>query len=255
MAQLQVGTSGWSYPHWRERFYPKESKAADWLPYYAKHFSTVELNNSFYRLPSKDQFKEWAARLPDGFIVTVKVSRYITHIKRLRNARQYLDTLLERAEGLGEHLGPLLFQTPPRLRADLERLEELVKTLPEGHRFAFEFRHESWFNEEVYELLKSGGAALCIASSPNYPSKRMVTAPFSFFRFHGGTELHSSEYGEAELSGWADEIGDHLDRGVDVYAYFNNDANAYAVGNAQRLRELVDERRGLLVTGCCRQVT
>jgi uncharacterized protein YecE (DUF72 family) len=230
MAELRVGTSGWHYPHWKRVFYPAGLKPDDWLAFYAQTFDTVEVNNSFYRLPSREVFEGWARTVPPGFAFAVKASRYITHNKKLKDPRQPLDRLMKSADGLGDKLGPILFQLPPRWRSNPGRLEEFVGALHSGHRYAFEFRDDSWMNDEIFAILRARNCALCIASSPGRPSVRTLTADFSFLRFHGG-EL-AGKYSSAELSEWAAFARGILSEGKDVYAYFNNDVHGFAVRNA-----------------------
>ena len=239
---LRVGTSGWHYLHWRGLFYPAGMAPGDFLPFYAAHFDTVELNNTFYQLPSRDNFAAWAGKVPAGFTFSVKASRYITHRKKLKEPEQSLSRFLDNAAGLGANLGPVLFQLPPRWRADPSRLSDFIGTLPPSYRFVFEFRDPSWFTEEIYGILREAGCALCVASSPSFPEERRITADFLFLRFHGGKELYGSDYSGAELREWAHWVKPSLDLGMDVFAYFNNDANGYAVSNAMEFRNLLNPR-------------
>ena len=239
MAALRVGTSGWHYKHWERAFYPADLKPEDWLPFYASRFGTVEINNSFYRLPSRDAFVSWAEKVPPGFTFAVKASRYITHMKKLRAAGESLSNLLENAGGLGEKLGPILFQLPPHWQRDPSRLEEFIALLPGGVRCAFEFRDETWLHDDIYRILESGNCALCIASSPAFPSTRRITADFVFLRFHGGDIPYGSKYSREELEEWATFTRSLLEAKRDVYAYFNNDAFGYAVEDARIFKELV----------------
>lgn len=232
MPELRVGTSGWHYGHWREVFYPPDAKPGEWLSLYARTFDTVEVNNSFYRLPSREVFSTWAREVPSGFLFAVKANRYITHMKKLRQAEDALAAFMHNAGGLGKKLGPILFQLPPRWKANPSRLGGFIAGLPEKRRYAFEFRDESWLDEEVFRVLEAHGCAFCIASSPSFPSARRVTADFAFLRFHGGKVLYGSKYTRAELEEWASFARSLLLDGVDVYAYFNNDAYGYAVEDA-----------------------
>ena len=237
--KLYIGTSGWSYKHWRGPFYPAGLAQDKWLEFYARTFQTVEINSSFYRLPKRETFESWRARTPQGFIFAVKGSRYITHVKKLKDVGEALKKLLESADGLGEKLGPILFQFPANWHANLERLAGFIQMLPSGYRYAFEFRHESWFNEGTYTLLRSRETALCIADSPQWPIAYEVTAPFTFIRLHGGRVLYASEYSEPELSRWAEITAGFLSRQLDVFVYFNNDAFGYAVKNALQLKHIL----------------
>lgn len=244
MARFCVGTSGYNYSHWRGRFYPEGLPSTDWIAYYAREFSTVELNVTFYRLPLAKTFANWYERTPSGFFFALKGSRLVTHLKRLAGVEETVCRFFERAAGLKEKLGVVLWQLPPGLKADGARLAafcELLAADPVASnvRHAFEFRHQSWFVPEVYEILARHRHALCVADGPRWPKAREVTADFVYLRFHGSRKLYSSGYTSEELAGWAEQIRDWLDRGYDVYAYFNNDAEGYAVANARELRSLV----------------
>lgn len=199
----------------------------------------MEINNSFYRLPSRDTFASWSQKVPPGFIFAVKASRFITHRKKLQACGEALSGLLLNASGLGNKLGPVLFQLPPRWRANPPRLQEFVASLPAERRYAFEFRDESWLQDDIYDILRSANCALCVADSPAFPRSRRVTADFVFMRFHGGETLYGSKYSRGELEDWAAFARSMLRDGHDVYAYFNNDASAYAVEDAATLRALV----------------
>ena len=231
-----VGTSGWHYDHWRYRFYPPELAKAKWLKFYASHFTTVELNNSFYRLPSEDAFTNWRDSSPANFAFAVKVSRFITHIKRLKNTQEAVETFLSRARILGEKLGPLLYQLPPNMHRDDGRLESFLSTLPQGMKHVFEFRHESWLDDRVFEILHKCNAGLCVFDMPSISCPLVATADFAYIRFHGSTGLYFSCYSDEELAGWAKRLADLAANLKEVYIYFNNDAEAFAVRNAITLR-------------------
>ena len=239
MAELRGGTSGWHYPHWKDIFYPTGLKQADWLSFFAGHFDTVEINNSFYRLPSREVFAGWAEGVPDGFLFAVKASRYITHNKKLTDPAEPLSRFMKSSSGLGKKLGPILFQLPPHWRSNPARLRDFIHTLPAGRRYAFEFRDPSWLNEEIYEILRTSKCALCVASSPDGPKARAVTADFSFMRFHGGKL--AGKYSRGELKEWAAFARGVLHEGKDIYAYFNNDPHAYAIQNASDFRRLLEK--------------
>jgi len=236
---LRIGTSGWSYKHWKGLFYPEDLNTNEWLKYYCKHFDTVELNSSFYHLPKLTTFESWYRKTPKNFLFAVKGSRFISHILKLNDAREPLQTLLNNASGLKEKLGPILFQLPPNFSLDLKRLEKFIKILPTDQRFTFEFRHQSWFCEEVYKLLKKNNLALTISDTPKYPLIEKVTADFVYIRLHGHEVLYASRYSKAELSEWARKIRGWLKDNLDIYVYFDNDANANAVRNATELKELL----------------
>lgn len=232
-----IGTSGWSYDHWSGVFYPSGLKASDRLSFYIKHFNSVEINNTFYHLPTPKAFKGWKESAIEGFIYAVKGSRFITHMKKLKDSQKPLNLFLKRASILGEHLGPVLFQLPPHWKCNPKRLAEFIKLLPDKLRFAFEFRDESWFNDEVYDILTKGNHALCIYHMPDFQSPIEVTASFVYIRFHGTEYLYGGRYSKKELLRWAGIMKGFIKNGLDAYAYFNNDANAYAVTNAKELKE------------------
>lgn len=234
---VRVGTSGWAYPHWRGRFYPAALPEADWLSHYTRSFDSVELNSSFYRLPTRDQFAAWREGTPPGFVFAVKASRFITHMKKLLDPDLTLPPLLEAVAGLGDRLGPLLFQLPPRWHVNLDRLQSFLQVLPRNIRCAFEFRDPSWHCREVAERLAKFNAAFCIYDIGGFTSPRWVTTDFVYLRLHGPGAPYCGGYGEAALQEWAEWLDG---QGVaDAYAYFDNDEAAYAVENARRLQVLV----------------
>lgn len=240
MAPVLIGTSGWVYPHWRERFYPKGLPQTRWLEYYAQHFPTVEVNNSFYRLPSKEAFTSWRERTPEEFVFSIKASRYITHIKRLRDAPPALTVFMERAVHLQPKLGPVLFQLPPRFAVDLELLEAFLKVLPKTIRPVMEFRDPSWHIRPVYDLLERYGAAYCIMVSPELKRELLVTSRTLYVRFHAPGGVRPA-FGRRRLTEWADRIAT-LMRDADAgWAYFNNDAQGAALDDANTLRSLLGD--------------
>jgi uncharacterized protein YecE (DUF72 family) len=243
VTRVRVGCSGWNYDSWRHGvFYSERLPARRWLAAYAEQFDTVEINATFYRLPKRAAAERWAQESPDDFTFTVKVSRYLTHVKRLRETPQHLDLLLARIEPLiaAGKLGPLLWQLPPTFRRDDQRLAEVLAGLPRTLRHAFEFRHESWFAEPVMELLRGHGIALVIADRPEIRSfqTRDLTTDFTFVRFHHGTRGRRGNYSPAELAEWAASIRE-WSAARDVYAYFNNDWEGFAPANASALKELL----------------
>jgi uncharacterized protein YecE (DUF72 family) len=235
---IRIGCSGWNYQHWRNGvFYPPRLPARRWLEYYAEHFDTVEVNSTFYRLPRENAVANWARESPSGFLFAVKMSRYVTHIKRLRDLPPSLELFYSRIRPLvgSPKLGPMLWQLPGTFHRDDERLARALELLPAG-RHCFEFRHESWFVDEVYELLRSHGVALVIGDTPTRPFQaRELTADWTFIRFHHGTRGRNSNYSQRELEEWAKRIGAWAEQ-VDVYVYFNNDWNGYAVQNGLWLK-------------------
>ena len=238
---IHIGTSGWVYPHWVGPFYPPDLPEPEWLAFYAERFQTVEINRSFYRLPGREQFAAWQAQaaVRADFTFAVKASRYITHLKKLRGVEESVARLVAAAEGLGDRLGPFLYQLPARWRANPARLAELVALLPRRHAAVFEFRDPSWFAPEVLRILEDAGCALVVAIGGACPTPAEIPSlgPFGYFRFHNGA--HGIGLSDEELVQWAERIARAADGGRAVYAYFNNDPEAYAVRNALRLRELL----------------
>jgi uncharacterized protein YecE (DUF72 family) len=242
VSEVRIGCSGWNYDHWRERVYPKGLPQRRWLEHYATLFDTVEINNTFYRLPRVTSVQRWVEESPPGFLLAVKMSRYITHIRRLDGLEQGIPLFYSRIAPLARSpkLGPVLWQLPPTFKRDDERLEATLEALP-GGRHCFEFREASWYVDEVYELLRRRGVALVIPDSPKYRFRTLeLTADWTFVRFHHGQRGRGGNYSESELREWADRIGGWRDAGLDVYAYFNNDWEGYAVKNGVRLKGLLD---------------
>jgi len=243
MRKIFIGTSGYIYPHWEGIFYPEDLPKSKKLEYYCQHFKTVELNNTFYRLPSKKTFESWYKRSPKDFIFAVKVSRFITHVKKLKDCKEPWKTFLERALILKEKLGPLLFQLPPFLKKDSRKLKDFIEMLyknsPKNLKFAFEFRNESWCDSEIYQILKEKNCAWVVVDSPNWPKRYEVTADFAYVRMHGSKVLFSSDYTKEELKELANYIKKWRKQNLDVFVYFNNDAYGYAVKNAKELMNLL----------------
>jgi len=252
VSKTYIGTSGWSYD-W-DNFYPQGFSANKRLSYFSRHFLTAEVNYSFYQLPRESTYEKWKKETPEDFIFALKLSRYITHIKRLSEAKDLLKTFLSRAKILGEKLGPILIQLPPNFRINPERLQaflgeaaEIKKKLKIADlRLAFEFRHLSWFEpsldrKEILKILKKHKTAFAFAHSSRhpYPQDEPLTAGFVYFRFHGPGALFASRYGKRKLGLWAEKIEKLLKEGLDVYAYFNNDFNGYAVEDARSLIDLL----------------
>jgi uncharacterized protein YecE (DUF72 family) len=228
-----LGTSGWHYKDWRERFYPVEVPQRAWLEFYAERFATVESNNAFYRLPSGERFAAWAGSTPDDFVMAVKMSRYLTHMKRLRDPAEPVGRFLGRVEQLGDKLGPVLLQLPPTLRADQELLDEALKRFPSHVRVAVEFRHESWWTTETRSSLEKRGAALCMADRGSRSVTELWrTADWTYLRFHAGAASPSPCYGRSALAGWAERLHDAFGD-VDAFVYFNNDPGGCALRDAR----------------------
>jgi uncharacterized protein YecE (DUF72 family) len=235
-----IGTSGWSYKHWRGPFYPSGSaKGIDQLRFYAERFDTVEVNGTFYRLIEVDTFRRWREETPPGFVFACKGSRYLTHMKRLKDPEQGALRFFERVEALGDKLGPIVFQLPGRFKPDRERLTGFLKALPKGHRYAFEFRDPAWFQPEILEALARHNAALCLYEFAGQEAPLEVTADFVYIRLHGPDGPYRGSYGEPALKTWAERIREWARPGRDVYCYFDNDDRAFAPKNALRLKELL----------------
>jgi uncharacterized protein YecE (DUF72 family) len=238
LRRLRVGCSGWVYRDWRGSFYPKDLPQRRWLERYAEVFDTVEINNTFYRLPSRDAVAGWHEATPAGFTFTVKASRYITHVKRLRQVADGLARLSERIEPIAEagKLGPILWQLPANFQRDDDRLAAALEALDQG-RHCFEFRHPSWFTAPVYELLRAHRAALVVGDHPKWPfQERRLTTDWTVIRFHHGRRGRGGNYSPAELAEWRRRVAQWRRRAT-VFAYFNNDWKGYAPANALRLRD------------------
>ncbi len=239
---VRIGCSGWSYPHWRKRFYPEKMPARKHFAFYAQHFNTVELNNSFYRQPPRERFGAWREQAPPGFVFAVKGSRYVTHIKRLAVEKKSIDLVVDAALGLGEKLGPILFQLQATFHVDLERLERFIGMLPTDVRFTLEFRHDSWLVPAVFELLRSHRIALCIPDHPKMPRALEPTSDFIYIRMH--LPPNGLGYGKHALQPWADRVVAWHHDGLDVFVYFNNDMEGHAIKDAKTLISLVDAKVG-----------
>ena len=237
MGRVRIGCSGWNYADWKGPFYPEKGcPASRWLEYYAQHFDTVEVNSTFYRLASRDAVARWLEQTPDGFVFAPKISRYITHIKRLTDLDQAVERFYERIEPLVESpkFGPVLWQLPANFHRDDERLASTLAKLPPG-RHCFEFRDPSWFSDDVYAQLRAHDTALVIGDHPERPFQtHEFTTDFTFVRFHYGHRGRGGNYSDTEIDDWAGRIAEWR-RARDVFAYFNNDWNAYAIRNAKRL--------------------
>ncbi len=243
MARFWVGTSGWHYYHWLGNFYPEDLPSGRWLAYYARHFATVELNNSFYRQPRPSAWELWRRTVPEGFRFAVKANRFITHIKRLREVADSLERFLEGASRLGDRLGPLLYQLPPsfhRTEENLERLARFLELLPRQQQHAVEFRHRSWFGEETWSMLRRYGVAFCCFDSPGLKTPLVATAPHAYVRFHGGEALYASNYSDEALWEFSRRLLALGQETAEVYVYFNNDACGFAVSNARTLRDYLE---------------
>ncbi|HZQ28400.1 MAG TPA: DUF72 domain-containing protein [Acidimicrobiales bacterium] len=245
---ILIGTSGWQYKDWRGTFYPSDVPQSRWLEFYAGHFQTQEVNNAFYRLPSPETFRAWRDRTPDDFVMVVKASRYLTHVKRLRDPEEPVRRLMANAGALGPKLGAVLVQLPPTLT--YERFPELEQTLacfPRSVRVAVEFRHDSWWRDETYDLLRRFDAACCLPDSPRRSAPLVRTAGWGYVRMHEGVASPRPCYGEKALDSWAQRVASLYPDGEDVFVFFNNDPHACAVRDA-RLFALACRRHGLAHT-------
>lgn len=237
---VHIGTSGWHYKHWLGTFYPAKTAASRMFEFYAERFDTVELNNSFYKLPQVETFREWRDAAPRNFLFAVKASRFITHNLKLKNPQNALDNILSRAEVLGEKLGPVLFQLPPRWHKNVQRLDEFLTVLPNFHRYTFEFREPSWHCEEVFAVLRKHHAAYCIHEIAGFQTDLELTADFTYVRLHGpGAGKYEGSYSDAQLRRWAKQVRHWSETLKAIYIYFDNDQAGYAARNALRLKQLV----------------
>lgn len=236
---VRIGTAGWTYPHWKGTFYPHDLADDERLLYYTRHFDSVEINNSFYQLPTARTLRHWRDIAPTEFRFAVKASRYITHMKKLKDPEDGLTAFLDRVAVLEHKIGPILFQMPPRWRFNEERLAAFLKALSGDFRYAFEFRDHSWINERTYGLLSAHGAAFCIYELNGFLSPKEITADFIYVRLHGPEGPYQGSYDARVLSGWAGSISAWARAGRDIYCYFDNDQAGYAPENAGRLRQML----------------
>jgi uncharacterized protein YecE (DUF72 family) len=241
-APVRVGTSGWEYRHWVGSFYPRDLARDRRLEFYADRFDTVELNNSFYRLPDGDVFARWARRVPKQFAFAVKASRYLTHVRRLREPEEPLERLWSRADRLGAHLGPMLYQLPPRWRPNHDRLATFLMAVPRSRLQAIEIRDRRWYGARLASLLADAEVALCIHDMPGSTPAPVRVGPFVYIRFHGAGERYGGAYSAQRLTAWGRRIRAWSEQGWPVWAYFNNDIGGHAVRDADRLRTLIQRR-------------
>ncbi len=238
--KLLIGTAGFSYRDWIGKFYPEDLPSNQWLEYYSQHFQTLELNNTFYRLPAEKTFINWRRRTPGGFSFAVKAHQRLTHWKRLNVDQEIWSWFWSKVTLLGEKLAAILFQLPPSMKKDAVRLVKFLEQFKTPVRFAFEFRHQSWFDQEVYQILKAFNCALVFHDAQRWPSPPFeITADFVYLRFHGVETLYNYYYSQEQLNNWKLKIENWLNSGLDVFAYFNNDIDAYAVENAFQLISLL----------------
>ncbi|MGE5357431.1 MAG: DUF72 domain-containing protein [Bacteroidales bacterium] len=239
---VRIGCSGWQYRHWRGTFYPEELPQTRWFSYYASRFDTVELNNPFYRLPARETFVRWRQAAPAAFVFAVKASRYLTHMKKLKEPAEAIERLFHSVRGLGRRLGPVLYQLPPHWTRDTARLAEFLARVPRNVRQVVEVRDPSWYAEEVYDLLARHRVALCLHDMTGSASGRVRVGPFVYVRFHGSGARYGGAYPDGMLEDWADWLGEQVAAGLAVYAYFNNDVGGHAPRDAVRLRAFLARR-------------
>jgi uncharacterized protein YecE (DUF72 family) len=238
---IRIGCSGWQYTHWRGDFYPAELPQARWLEYYAERFNTVEINNTFYRLPAAAAFAAWGRRAPRGFVYAVKASRYLTHMKKLKDPEEPIQRFFTRAKRLEHAFGPVLYQLPPNMPLNLERFDTFLKALPRTRRHTIEFREPSWYVDEVFDRLRHHKIALCLHDMKGSATGKLAIGPFVYVRFHG-PQKYTGRYPDAVLDAWAEFLAGHARGGLPIYAYFNNDTGGHAPRDAVRLRAAVAHR-------------
>jgi uncharacterized protein YecE (DUF72 family) len=237
--QIRVGCSGWNYRHWRGCFYPKDMPPSRWFRFYADTFDSVEINNSFYRLPAASTFEAWREQAPPAFRYAVKANRYLTQAKKLKDCEEPLKRMMAPLRSLGDRLGPVLYQLPPRFRRNTERLEAFLCLLPRNVTHVFEFRDASWHVETVFELLDRYGVGFCTHDFPNAPAPRLAVGPVAYVRFHGGAGKYWGRYRDEALLEWAGWMAATARAGRPVWAFFNNDADAASVQDALTLRAML----------------
>ncbi|MFW6140432.1 MAG: DUF72 domain-containing protein [Acidobacteriota bacterium] len=238
---IYIGTSGWHYKHWKGVFYPSDTPNKEYLRYYVQHFRTAEINNSFYQIPDKKTLQNWSCEAGKDFIFSAKASRYITHMKKLKDPQEPVKNFMNKIKALGNSLGPILFQLPPRWKKNRGRLQSFLQALPSGHQYTFEFRDPDWFRDDIYELLERQKAAFCIYDFNRRQSPKIVTSGFVYIRLHGPDGAYQGKYDDQKLSGWAGAISQWKQQGKDVFCYFDNDQVGYAAENAERLQEMIGE--------------
>lgn len=238
-SKILIGTSGWHYDHWKGPFYPGDISNEDMLTYYCEHFNTVEINNTFYKLPDKSTLENWKNTVPSDFVFSVKASRYITHMKKLNDPSEPVSRFLEGISVLKEKLGTILFQLPPRWKVNTDRLHDFLKLLTDEFRYCFEFRDSSWFSGDVYDLLSEFGASFCIYDLDGTVSPCEVTADLVYVRLHGPDGPYKGKYGKTKLGDWVEHIKSWTREGNEVFVYFDNDESGYAAMNADQLRDMI----------------
>jgi uncharacterized protein YecE (DUF72 family) len=237
--KIHIGTAGWHYKHWQGVFYPEQVRPPGFLSYYIQFLQTVELNNPFYRLPEPEKFTVWRKSVPEDFIFSVKASRFITHIKKLQEVQSSVENFIKNVSFLKEKLGVVLFQLPPAWNINIDRFENFIGILPEGYRYTFEFRNHTWYQDEIYEILRQYNVSFCIYELEHHQSPLIETADFVYIRLHGPEGKYAGNYSDQILNQWAERCLSWQKKGKDVYVYFDNDQLGYAAFNAIKLQEIV----------------
>jgi len=237
---IHIGTSGWHYDHWKGPFYPKGLPKKEFLRFYAEHLHTVEINSSFYRLPAEKTLLDWRDNAPKGFFFSAKASRYLTHMKKLKDPQQPLAVFFDAIDVLEGKLGPIVFQLPPHWRCNPERLHAFLEALPTGHRYAFEFRDPTWLDNRVYDALIGHNAAFCIYELAGHMSPKEVTADFIYIRLHGPGDAYQGQYDKTTLAGWAGAFATWARQGKEIFCYFDNDEAGYAAQDACNLKHMIE---------------
>jgi uncharacterized protein YecE (DUF72 family) len=241
MERIRIGCSGWNYKHWRGLFYPAAMPQRRWFEHYAEHFDTVEINNSFYRLPKAEIFDKWRMQAPPGFCYAVKANRFLTQAKKLKDCAEPLARMMAPFRALGDRLGPILYQLPPRFRINLERLEDFLKLAPRDVTNVFEFRDPSWYAPGTFALLDRYGASFCVHDMPESASERIAVGRVAYLRFHGTGGKYWGRYSDETLLSWADWLVAQAKGGRAAWAYFNNDIYAHAIHDARTLKAMVSQ--------------
>jgi uncharacterized protein YecE (DUF72 family) len=234
-----IGTSGWVYEHWKGPFYPEEINNKKMLPYYSKNFKTVEVNNTFYKLPKKAVVENWSDRTPSDFVFALKANRYITHMKNLKDGKDPIHNFIKIVRNMGKKLGPILFQLPPPWNLNFKRIKQFTEILPGEFLYVFELRNSSWYVDKIYNLFEENNIALCFHDITGKDSPQIITANFLYIRFHGPQGNYQNKYTEQHLTEWAKKIILWLEKDLTIYIYFNNDAYGRAIENAKELRAII----------------
>jgi len=239
--KIYIGTSGWHYLHWKGAFYPEDLSANNYLNFYQKQFDTVEVNNTFYKMPEKKTLCEWKETVKQDFIFSVKASRFITHMKKLKDTEEPVSNFLDIVSVFKDNLGPVLFQLPPKWKLNSERLKNFLNSLPEDYRYVFEFRDPSWFDEEIYRLLMHYHAAFCFYDLNQQLSPKEITTDFVYIRLHGPDGAYKGQYSTQALSGWAGAFAAWKTKVNRIYCYFDNDQAGFAAQDALRLKKMMED--------------